>query len=118
MKEVEDFFTRLKNQPNNSPYVKSLIMEVLSRRSIHLTNTSIANISIGSPYKQKKEGQSDNLILFNDLDQLSQQISNALNLMLNDPSHHSNLIYRFFSDHSIFEIMPIVEKFRLLNPIL
>lgn len=76
MKEIEDFFTRLKRQSKSNPYINSLINEVLSRKSIQLTNISVANISVGnisngSPYKQKKEGGSKNLILFNDLDQLS-----------------------------------------------
>ena len=123
MKEIEDFFTRLKRQSKSNPYINSLINEVLSRKSIQLTNISVANISVGnisngSPYKQKKEGGSKNLILFNDLDQLSQQISKALTLLLNDPLHHSSLVSKFFTNHQIFEIMPIVEKFRELNPAL
>ena len=70
MKEIEGFFSRLKRQSRGNPYINSMINEVLSRKSIHMTmtNTSVGNVSVGSPYKQKKEGGSKNLILFNDLD--------------------------------------------------
>jgi hypothetical protein len=38
-------------------------------------------------------------------------------ILLNDPFYFSTQIYHFFNSHEMFELMPIVEKFRKINQI-
>lgn len=40
-----------------------------------------------------------------------------LYLVLNDPYYHCKKIYHFFNSHQLFQMMPVVQKFRLMNKI-
>ena len=53
--------------------------------------------------------------MYKNLDQLSQQISELLYFVLNDPLYASTRTYKFFDSRQVFQIMPILNRFYDLN---
>jgi hypothetical protein len=56
-----------------------------------------------------------NVHIFQDLQTLSLQITEVMTFILNDPSYYCKQIYKFFGSHQLFQIMPVVQKFRKVN---
>jgi len=54
-------------------------------------------------------------ILYQELEQVCQQLEGYFKVILNDPDFHSGTVYKFFNCHQIFQMLPIVAEFRAQN---
>lgn len=120
LKEIEEFFIALAKRIDDNPIISGLIKEILSRESIKMSNDNSVTSHDERARPKRKHAESaaldsGNLEMVRDLDLLSHQITDALYLILNDPYYHCKTIYRFLNSHQLFQIMPIVQRFRSIN---
>lgn len=107
---------------DDNPIIQDLIGQIFkneSMRSIRYSN-SANELPLESPRLPASHNDSAlarDITLFRDLDYLSQLISDILFLILNDPYYHCNHIYKFFNSHQLFQMMPLVQRFRNINKI-
>lgn len=78
-------------------------------------SNSLINDSLGILPKSSHADIQKDINFFRDLDFVSQLISDILFLVLNDPFYHCQQIYRFFNNHQLFQIMPVVQRYRNIN---
>jgi hypothetical protein len=117
LKEIEEFYSKLRERIDQNPVIHELINEILQRDSIRYSRGEVsADHQLGQPGDKLNDSViMNNIAMYQDLDILRSQITDSLYLVLNDPYYHCKLTYTFFNSHQLFQIMPLVQKFRNIN---
>lgn len=83
------------------------------------TTTHNGNFRISSSTgKDRKTGGTDVMrsrIVYQDMDNTCVDLENYFHTILNDPDFYSSLIYKFFNQHDLFQLMPYMSHFRKVN---
>lgn len=102
-----DLFAFCFTEAENLNYFHSIDKQALLSADFVAANQSALDIT--KKYK----------VLHLELENSSQQLSGYLKHILNDPDLYSDVVYKFFNCHQIFQMIPLVATFRDQNrPIL
>ena len=114
LKEVEQFCLEYVNEVK-SPLVKGISELFTFRQSESVAslpnfrpsgdNINTSSLDISRHYKS----------LHMELENTSQQLEGYLRHILNDPDLYSDLVYKFFNCHQIFQMIPYIANFRDQN---
>lgn len=106
---MEEYLQFLQNMTSENFLIKSRL------DSIFKSLRNFTDINDSEEVIIEIYNQNTDLLMYKNLDQLAQEISELLFFVLNDPFYASIQTYKFFDRHQSFQIMPILSKFFDLN---
>lgn len=104
MQGLGDLFSFCIGGPDNQNYFHSIDKQMLLSADI-ARPLNISTVDVTKRYRA----------LHLELENSRQQLAGYLRHVLNDPDLYSDVVYKFFNCHQLFQMIPLVASFRAQN---